>query len=170
MKTRLTYAGAALATALVGTTLLAAPVSVKDAIAKMRVVQGKYPYTEVNDRAMNGIIAADRAIDAAWVEAAKDPAAFKVRCGEDVHEFRPFGLSPATREAVLRGNFLRRYGAEPVPVDRDAAFEEARRLCAFVDKRWPAGTHPDSWRTTLGILRRWTASPDALFAPEPFEG
>lgn len=79
MKTRLTYAGAALATALVGTTLLAAPVSVKDAIAKMRVVQGKYPYTEVNDRAMNGIIAADRAIDAAWVEVAKDPAAFKAR-------------------------------------------------------------------------------------------
>ena len=79
MKTIWTYAGAALATALVGTTLLAAPVSVKDAIAKMRVVQGFYPYTEVNDRAMNGIIAADRAIDAAWVEAAKDPAAFKAR-------------------------------------------------------------------------------------------
>ena len=79
MKTRWIYAGAALATALAGTTLLAAPVSVKDAIAKMRVVQGKYPYTEVNDRAMNGIIAADRAIDAAWVEAAKDPAAFKAR-------------------------------------------------------------------------------------------
>ena len=79
MKTRWTYAGAALATALAGTTLLAAPVSVKDAIAKMRVVQGFYPYTEVNDRAMNGIIAADRAIDAAWVEAAKDPAAFKAR-------------------------------------------------------------------------------------------
>ena len=79
MKTRWTYAGAALATALAGTTLLAAPVSVKDAIAKMRVVQGFYPYTEVNDRAMNGIIAADRAIDAAWVEAARDPAAFKAR-------------------------------------------------------------------------------------------
>ena len=65
---------------------------------------------------------------------------------------------------------LRRYGAEPVPVDRDAALEEAKRLLAFVDKKWPAWTHPDSWRRTLRILRRWTASPDALFAPEPFAG
>ena len=79
MKTRCIRPGAVLAATLAGTALLAAPVSVKDAIAKMRVVQGKYPYTEVNDRAMNGIIAADRAIDAAWVEAAKDPAAFKAR-------------------------------------------------------------------------------------------
>ena len=59
--------------------LSAAPVSVKDAIAKGRVVQRVYPYTEVNDEAMNRIIIADRAIDAAWVEAAKDPAAFKAR-------------------------------------------------------------------------------------------
>ena len=79
MKTHYTYASAALAAALACAGLHGAPVSVKDAIAKARVVQGKYPYTEVNDRAMNGIIAADRAIDAAWVEAAKDPAAFKAR-------------------------------------------------------------------------------------------
>ncbi len=57
----------------------AAPVSVYDAMAKGRVVQGIYPYTEVNDRAMNGIIKADHAVDAAWLEAAKDPAAFKAR-------------------------------------------------------------------------------------------
>ena len=79
MKMKLASAGAIIVSALVGNSLLAAPVSVKDAIAKMRIVQGFYPYTEVNDRAMNGIIAADRAIDAAWVEAAKDPAAFKAR-------------------------------------------------------------------------------------------
>ena len=79
MKTRCTLVGAVLAAALVGTGLRADPVSVKGAIAKTRVVQGKYPYTEVNDRAMNGIIVADQAVDEAWLEAAKDPAAFKAR-------------------------------------------------------------------------------------------
>ena len=54
-------------------------------------------------------------------------------------------------------------------MDRDAAFEEAKRLLEVLDRRWPDCTHPDSWRLTLRILRRWTASPDALFAPEPFE-
>ncbi len=56
-----------------------APASVRDVIAKTRVVQGKPAYTEVNDRPMNAIIAADRAVDAAWLEAAKDPVAFKAR-------------------------------------------------------------------------------------------
>ncbi len=79
MKMRFVNAGALAASALVVTCLHGAPVSVHNAIAKGRIVQGKYPYTEVNDKAMNDIIAADRAIDAAWVEAAKDPAAFKVR-------------------------------------------------------------------------------------------
>ena len=55
-------------------------------------------------------------------------------------------------------------------VDRDAALEEAKRLLDVLDRRWPDCTHPDSWRTTLRILRRWTASPDALFAPEPVAG
>ena len=97
-----------------------------------------------------------------------DPSPFTVECSERFHTFRPLDVSPATREAALRGNFIRRYGAEPVPVDRAAAFEEAKRLFAFLDRKWPDCTHPDSWRTTLRILRRWTASPDALFAPEPF--
>ena len=79
MKNRHAITSAVLIAALVGTGLQAAPVSVKGAIAKGRVVQGKYPYTEVNDRAMNGIIVADRAIDEAWLEAAKDSAAFKAR-------------------------------------------------------------------------------------------
>ena len=79
MKAKCIRPGAVLAATLAGTALLAAPVSVKDAIAKTRVVQGKPQYTEVNDRAMNAIIAADRAVDAAWLEAAKDPAAFKAR-------------------------------------------------------------------------------------------
>ena len=99
-----------------------------------------------------------------------DPSPYTVECSEKFHTFRPLEVSPATREAALRGNFLRRYGAEPVPVVRAAAFEEAKRLLAFLDRRWPDCTQPDSWRLTLRILRRWTASPDALFAPEPFEG
>ena len=79
MKNRFSYAGSFAASAFVCTMLHGGPVSVRDAIAKMRIVQGKYPYTEMNDRAMNGIIAADRAIDSEWVAAAKDPAAFKMR-------------------------------------------------------------------------------------------
>jgi len=42
-------------------------------------VQRKTPYTAVNDLPMNRIIAADRAIDAEWLEAAKNPEAFKAR-------------------------------------------------------------------------------------------
>ena len=98
----------------------------------------------------------------------EDPSEFTVECCGHTHRFRPLDLSSAMREAVLRGNFLRRYGAEPVPVDRDLAFAEAKRLLDLLDRRWPDCTHPDSWRETLRILRRWTAAPDALFAPEPF--
>jgi hypothetical protein len=61
------------------TSLSAAPISIFDAISKTRVVQGKYPYTEVNDRAMNDIIVADRAIDKSWIEAANDPSKFKAK-------------------------------------------------------------------------------------------
>ena len=78
MKHQVKFALAAAAVLAAGG-LGAATASVKDAIAKSRVVQRIYPYTEVNDEAMNRIIVADRAIDAAWVEAAKDPAAFKAR-------------------------------------------------------------------------------------------
>ena len=98
----------------------------------------------------------------------EDPSEFTVECCGYTHRFRPLDVSPATREAVLRGNFLRRYGAEPVPVDRDLAFAEAKRLLDLLDRRWPDCTHPDSWRATLRILRRWTVSPEALFAPEPY--
>ena len=79
MKKQFICGSVVLAATLVGAGLQAVPVSVKDAIAKGRVVQRSYPYTEVNDEPMNRIVLADRAIDAAWVEAAKDPAAFKAR-------------------------------------------------------------------------------------------
>ncbi len=79
MTMKIAYAGHAVVFSLFCMALQAAQVSVRDAIAKKRVVQGKTPYTEVNDRAMNRITVADLAIDAAWVEAAKDPAAFKAR-------------------------------------------------------------------------------------------
>ena len=71
--------GLILATALCASEPATAPKSLREAIGRGRVVQRSYPYTEVNDEAMNRIILADRAIDAAWVEAAKDPAAFKAR-------------------------------------------------------------------------------------------
>ena len=56
-----------------------AAVSVSEVIGQARTVQRKYPYTEVNDEAMNRIIIADRAVDDAWLEAAKNPTAFKAR-------------------------------------------------------------------------------------------
>ena len=56
-----------------------AAVSVSEVIGQSRTVQRKYPYTEVNDEAMNRIIIADRAVDDAWMEAAKNPTAFKAR-------------------------------------------------------------------------------------------
>ena len=79
MKARCTFAGTALASALACTGLAGDPVSVKDALSGQRIVQGKPLYTEVNDSAMNRIIVADRAVDREWLEAAKDPAAFKAR-------------------------------------------------------------------------------------------
>jgi hypothetical protein len=79
MTRRKTASAVALAAALTGAGLLAAPVDVQTALSRTRIVQGNYPYTEVNDRAMNAIFAADRAIDAAWLESVKDPAAFKAR-------------------------------------------------------------------------------------------
>ena len=79
MKARCTFAGTAIASALACTGLADDPASVKDALSGTRVVQGKPLYTEVNDSAMNRIIVADRAVDREWLEAAKDPAAFKAR-------------------------------------------------------------------------------------------
>ena len=95
---------------------------------------------------------------------------FECECDDRVYRFAGLGLSPEAREAVQRGNFLRRFGAEPAPVDRAAALEDVRRLLAVYEAGRPAPTLPDAYEASLPILRRWAASPDALFAPEPFAG
>ena len=92
---------------------------------------------------------------------------FECECDERVYRFAGLGLSPEAREAVQRGNFLRRFGETPAPVDRAAALEDARRLLAVYEQGCPEPTMPDAREASLPILRRWAASDETLFAPEP---
>lgn len=91
---------------------------------------------------------------------------FVVDCDDVLHRFRSLDLSPEAREAVCRGNFLRRFGAEPAPVDRAAALEDVRALLARYEAGPPPGTAAEAAAASLPVLRRWAASPDALFRPE----
>ena len=95
-------------------------------------------------------------------------APFQTVCDDVRYDFRGLGASPETREAVLRGNFLRRFGAAPAPVDRDAALEDVRALLARYEAGPPPCTGPDTAAATLPVLRRWASSSEALFAPEPY--
>ena len=84
---------------------------------------------------------------------------FEVNADDVLHHFRPLDLSDEAREAVMRGNFIRRFGAEPAPIDRDLAQDETRRLLAMLEKGIPEGTSPAAHEASLAIARRWAAAP-----------
>lgn len=95
---------------------------------------------------------------------------FRATCNDEKFELRRVGASPETREAVCRGNFVRRFGEEPAPVDRAAALADVRRLLARYDPEPPPCTGPETAAATTPLLRRWAESDETLFAPEPFDG
>lgn len=82
---------------------------------------------------------------------------FEVPADGEVHHFRPLDLSDEARAAVMRGNFIRRFGDEPAPVDCAAALDETRRLLAMFGKGMPEGSNPDAYKMSLDIARRWAA-------------
>lgn len=79
------------------------------------------------------------------------------------YTFLPVDASPETREAVLRGNFIRRFGEKPTAVNRAAALEAARRLLARYEPEPPRFTDAQAAKVSIGILRRWTRSEETLF-------
>jgi hypothetical protein len=72
---------------------------------------------------------------------------------DDLEAIRPLALPEAVLDKIYRANFERLYGAQPAPLDQEAARAELARMAEVID----AGTHSGE-----GDLRTGNPARDVL--------